>query len=61
MLLTDRDLLGRLVGFDSTSTSSTLPIADFVCEYLDRPGVTIVRQPGHDESKVTVTSMAGPP
>ena len=60
MLLTDRDLLGRLVGFDSTSTSSTLPIADFVCEYLDRPGVTIVRQPGHDESKVNVVVMAGP-
>ncbi len=60
MLLTDRDLLGRLVGFDSTSTSSNLPIADFVCDYLDRPGVTIVRQPGPDESKVNVVAIAGP-
>ena len=60
MLLTDRDLLKRLVGFDSTSSRSNLPIADFVCNYLDRSGVTIERQPGPDGTKVNVIAIAGP-
>ncbi len=38
-LLSDADLLSRLVDFDSTSRNSNLPIADFLCDYLDRPGV----------------------
>ena len=60
VLLTDRDLLKRLVGFDSTSSRSNLPIADFVCNYLDRSGVTIERQPGPDGTKVNVVAIAGP-
>ncbi len=64
MLLTDRDLLARLVGFDSTSSRSNLPIADFVCNYLERPGVTVERQPGPARtstgSKVNVIAIAGP-
>ncbi len=60
MLLTDKDLLGRLVSFDSRSSLSNLPLADFICDYLDRPGVTIERQPGPDGSKVNVVAMVGP-
>ena len=60
VLLTDRDLLARLVGFDSTSSKSNLPIADFVCNYLDRSGVTVERQPGPDGTKVNVIAIAGP-
>ncbi|MEE8459687.1 MAG: hypothetical protein V3S08_07430, partial [Phycisphaerales bacterium] len=60
MLLTDRDLLARLVGFDSTSSRSNLPIADFVCNYLDRSGVRVERQPGPDDTKVNVIAFAGP-
>ena len=48
LALTDKDLLGRLVAFDSTSANSNLPIADFVCEYVERPGVAITRYPGPD-------------
>ena len=44
-LLSDRDLLARLVAFDTTSRESNLPLADFLCGYLDRPGVRITRQP----------------
>src|SRR5688500_16467447 len=43
-LLSDRDLLARLVAFDTTSRESNLPLADFLCEYLDRPGVRVTRQ-----------------
>ncbi|MHC4220513.1 MAG: M20/M25/M40 family metallo-hydrolase, partial [Planctomycetota bacterium] len=60
MALTDEDLLRRLVGFDSTSANSNLPIADFVCEYLERPGVAITRNPNADGTKANVVAVAGP-
>jgi len=60
LALTDKDLLGRLVAFDSTSANSNLPIADFVCEYLERPGVTITRNPNGDGTKTNVVAVAGP-
>lgn len=59
MLLPDRELLGRLVGFDSVSRNSNLPIAEFICDYLDRPGVTIDRRRCRDVSKVNVVIKAG--
>jgi acetylornithine deacetylase len=58
--LTNRELLGRLVGFDSSSQNSNWPIADFICDYLDRPGVTIHRQPSPDAEKVNVIATVGP-
>ena len=57
--LCDKDLLSRLVAFDSTSTKSNLPIADFVCEYLDRPNVAITRNLSEDGSKVNVVVASG--
>ena len=33
--LSDRDLLAKLVAFDSTSCNSNLPIADFICDYVE--------------------------
>lgn len=59
-VLTDKELIGRLVGFDSTSARSNVPIADFVCEYLDGPSVEIVRQESADGSKVNVVARIGP-
>jgi acetylornithine deacetylase len=58
--LSDRDLLARLVAFDSTSSESNLPLADFLCEYLDRPGVRIERQPAPVEPKVNLVVTVGP-
>ncbi|MCH8164144.1 MAG: acetylornithine deacetylase [Planctomycetes bacterium] len=58
-VLCDKDLLSRLVAFDSTSTKSNLPIADFVCEYLDRPNVAITRNLSEDGSKVNVVVATG--
>jgi acetylornithine deacetylase len=58
--LEDAELLARLVGFDSTSCNSNRPIADFVCDYLDRPGVRIERQPYPEDDKVNVVVTVGP-
>ncbi len=59
-LLSNRDLLGRLVGFDSASHNSNRPIADFICDYLDLPGISIYRQPSPDEDKVNLIVTTGP-
>jgi len=59
-LLSNRDLLGRLVGFDSSSHNSNRPIADFICDYLDLPSVQIDRQPSPDGEKVNLIVTVGP-
>ncbi len=58
--LADADLLARLVGFDTTSRLSNLPLADFLCDYLDRPGVRVTRVPSADGDKVALVLAAGP-
>jgi acetylornithine deacetylase len=59
--LSDRELLARLVAFDTTSSETNLPLADFLCGYLDRPGVRIHRQAAPSEPKVNLVIEAGPP
>ena len=59
-LLTDEQLLARLVGFDSTSRNSNLPIADFICDYLDRPGIRVRRVPSPEGEKANVLVFVGP-
>ena len=59
-LLSNRDLLARLVGFDSSSHNSNRPIADFICDYLDLPGVAIDRQPSPDGEKMNLIVRIGP-
>lgn len=58
--LSDRELLARLVAFDSTSCNSNLPIADFICDYLDRPSVRIERLPSPAGDKVNLAVFVGP-
>jgi acetylornithine deacetylase len=58
--LSDSALLARLVGFDSTSRESNLPLADFICSYLDRPGVRIARNPSADARKTNLLIQIGP-
>jgi acetylornithine deacetylase len=62
--LSDRDLLAHLVAFDTTSERSNLPLADWICDYLDRPGVRIDRDAFRDaagERKCNLVIAAGPP
>ena len=60
MRLSDDALLSRLVAFDSTSRNSNLPIADFLCDYLDLPGIRIDRNPSPDGTKANVVAWIGP-
>ncbi len=43
--LTDLEILARLVAFDTTSATKrpTRPLGDFVCEYLEHPGIRVDR------------------
>jgi acetylornithine deacetylase len=59
-LLTNTDLLARLVAFDSVSRNSNLPVANFICDYLDGRGFRITRNPSADGAKANVIVTAGP-
>jgi acetylornithine deacetylase len=48
------------VAFDSTSRESNLPLADFLADYLDRPGVRIDRNPSVDGTKANLVVTVGP-
>jgi acetylornithine deacetylase len=56
-----RELFSRLVAFDTVSRNSNLPLADFLADYLDRPGVRIHRQPAPGEPKANLVIEIGPP
>jgi acetylornithine deacetylase len=55
------ELLGRLVGFESVSHRSVLPIADFVCDVCDGPDVRLARLPAGNPEKVNLWLEKGPP
>jgi acetylornithine deacetylase len=57
--LSDVELLGRLVGFDTTSAHSNLALVDFLEEYLERPGVRAVRQASPDGAKANLVVRLG--
>jgi acetylornithine deacetylase len=59
--LNTTEILRRLVGFDSVSRNSNLPIADFISEALERPGIRIRRQRSPDGTKANLIVEAGPP
>lgn len=59
--LSDADLLARLVAFDTTSHRPTRPLVDFLCDYLDRPGVAIARQAADGGDKENLVVRVGPP
>lgn len=58
--LADRDLLARLVAFDTTSHLPTRPLVDFLVDYLDRPGVAIARQGVDGGAKENLLVRVGP-
>ncbi len=59
-LMAPEELLARLVAFDSSSQVSNLPIADFICDYLDAPDVRVFRNPSANGEKVNVVIARGP-
>lgn len=59
-LLSDRDLLARFVAFDTVSSRPNAPLAEWIADYLDRPGVRVETQAGPETGKVNLIARAGP-
>jgi len=57
--LSDIDLLGRLVGFDTVSHKSNLPLVDYLAEYAG-PGAQVERHPSPDGEKASLILRFGP-
>ena len=54
------EVLDSLVGFDTTSRNSNLPLIDWVESYLDRCGVTYERIPDQAGVKANIWATIGP-
>lgn len=55
-----KELLARLVAFDTTSHKSNLALAAFVEDYLAQHGVRALRVPSADGQKVSLYATIGP-
>jgi acetylornithine deacetylase len=53
-------LIERLVGFDTESSKSNLPLIEFVEDYLRRLNVPFVRVPNDDGNKAAIFATVGP-
>jgi acetylornithine deacetylase len=58
--MTREELLRRLIAIDSRSEVSNRGIADFICDYVDEPGVRIARNQSPDGTKLNVVATRGP-
>ena len=58
--LTTVEMLDRLVGFDSTSSKSNLPLIEFVADYLDGQGVAVRVIYNQDRTKANLYATIGP-
>src|SRR5262245_15664012 len=54
------EVLEALVGFDTTSRNSNLPLVEWVEAYLDRLGVAYERVPDKSGGKANVWATIGP-
>lgn len=54
------ELYARLVGTDTTSSASNLPVIERLEEVLDRPGVELRRYPSPDGRKANLWARLGP-
>ncbi len=59
-LATAKELLARLVAFDTTSYKSNIPLIEFVEEYLRSHGVASQRVPTADWQKASLFATIGP-
>ena len=59
-LLSDPELLARLVAVDSTSHLSNLPLARALADYVARPGVRVDLLSSPDGTKANLLVRAGP-
>lgn len=59
-ILPDQELLARLIAFNTAAPHNDLEIAGFICDYLDRPGIRIERNPSPEGDQVNLVIAAGP-
>jgi acetylornithine deacetylase len=57
---TAKELLARLVAFDTTSTKTNIPLIEFVESYLGEHGIASVRVPTQDGQKASLFATVGP-
>lgn len=57
---TSRELIERLIAFDTTSRDSNLELIDFVQEYLKGWGIDSILIPNEDGSKANLYATVGP-
>ena len=55
-----KDILGKLVSFDTTSRNSNIPIIDFIEDYLGLHGVAATRVPDETGEKSSLFATIGP-
>ncbi len=55
--LSDPELLAKLVGFDTTSHKSNMSLAEFICDYLDHPDISLTRYVDADNVKTNVVAL----
>ncbi len=58
--LSDRDLLKRLIAFDSVSARGDVEIANFVADYLDQAGCRVIRHEYAGGARVNLIAARGP-
>jgi len=59
-VLTDVDLLERLVAFDTVSANSNFPLVDFACDYAEAADGRCERIPSRDGKKANLVIRFGP-
>ncbi len=60
-MVSDAELLARMVAFDTTSHRSNRPLAEFLLDYLDHPGIEVVLNPAPTGDKLNLAIFVGPP
>lgn len=58
--MTPREMLAKLVSFDTTSSKSNLPLIDWVEHYLAHHDVAAFRVPSEDGEKANIYARIGP-
>jgi acetylornithine deacetylase len=58
--MTADELLKRMVALDSSSRAGNRTIADLICDYVDGPGVRVVRNPAPQGDKLNLLIARGP-
>jgi acetylornithine deacetylase len=57
---TEKELLARLVAFDTTSSKSNIPLIEFIERYLAAQGIESRRVPTADGLKTSLFATIGP-